>query len=213
VKSIGSRPDRAALALFSVVTLVIAMPAFATDFGMFATSPLSLHPIKTVSADETFTVSVGLKVEPGSSVIAYSLSVEFDADFGNELELVSVPQPPSVAVAGPGITGGPLTPTGTPIGVDSSDTAKGTISSFAGSTTPGSGIVNESGADVDVIDGSITFKARGPIVTDGADAFIGFFVPGDSVTLDSGANHTHITFGDMNANKTIISAPSMGPIG
>ncbi len=180
-----------------------AGPVGATDFGMFATSPLSLHPEKSVASDETFTVDVGFKLEPGSSISSYSMSVEFDTDLGNELEFVSASQPVSVTASGAGVSGGPLTPSGTPVGIDSSGSTKGTIKSFAGSTTPGSGIVNGGAVDIDVIVGSITFKARSTISTDGVDAVLGFFDPADQVSFDSGSDHAHITFGDLAVNLTV----------
>lgn len=177
--------------------LGIASSASATSFGAFATSPLTLNAVKTVSVGDTFTVDIGFILDPGDSISSYAMSIMFDTDLGNELQFISASQPGSVT----GLFGGPLTPTGTPVGVDSTGSSAGSVITFAGSTTPGTGIVNSGATPFDVVIGTITFKALAGVTTDGADAFTGFFDGGDHLTDNSGAPHSHaLTFGDLSVN-------------
>jgi len=177
--------------------------ANATSFGMFGTSPLTQNAVKTVAAGDVFTVDVGFQLAPGDSISSYSMSVEFDTDLLDELNVVSVSQPASVT----GLFGGPLTPSGTPTSVDSTGGSAGTIMSFAGSTTPASsGIFNSGATSFDVIIGSITFQATANVATDGPDSFTGFFAVGDHLNDNSGAPHPHLGFGDLSVN--VIPEPA-----
>ncbi len=176
--------------------LGIATSASATSFGIFGTSPLTLNAQKTVSVGDIFAVDIGFKLDPGDSISSYSMSVEFDTDLGNELELVGITQPALVT----GLFGGPLTSAGTPFEMDSTLISAGSIMSFAGSTTVGSGIVNPSASAFDVIIGTITFKALSGLTTDGPDAFAGFFALSDHLNENSGTPHPHLDFGDLSVN-------------
>ncbi|MCP4908020.1 MAG: hypothetical protein GY910_23860 [bacterium] len=118
---------------------------------------------------------------------------------------MSATQPASITAVEPGGSGGPLTPTGTPTGVDSTGSSEGTISSFTGSAAPGSEIVNGRATDLNVIVGTFTFTTEATLSIDGPDAFIRFFDPGDHADFDSGAAHTHITFGDLSVNTAATS--------
>jgi len=182
--------------LLATALLATTNTASATSFGMFGTSPLTQNAMKTVSAGDSFVVEVGFQLAPGDSISSYSMSVEFDTDLLNELDVVSVTQPATVT----GLFGGPLTPSGTPTTVDSTIGSVGSIMSFAGSTAVGSGIVNSGTTSFDVIIGSITFLATSSVATDGPDAFTGFFAVGDQLTDNAGVPHTHLGFGDLSVN-------------
>jgi len=182
--------------LATTSSLMATNSASATSFGAFGTSPLTFNAMKTVSAGDSFVVDVGFQLAPGDSISSYSMSVEFDTDLLNELDVVSVFQPATVT----GLFGGPLTTTGTPAAVDSTIGSAGSIMSFAGSTTVGSGIVNSGATSFDVIIGSITFLATSSVATDGPDAFTGFFAVGDQLTDNAGVPHTHLGFGDLSVN-------------
>jgi len=182
--------------LLATALLATTNTASATSFGMFGTSPLTQNAMKTVSAGDSFVVDIGFQLAPGDSISSYSMSVEFDTDLLNELDVVSVTQPATVT----GLFGGPLTTTGTPTAIDSTGGSAGSIMSFAGSTAVGSGIVNSGATAFDVIIGSITFMATSSVATDGPDAFTGFFAVGDQLTDNSGIPHTHLGFGDLSVN-------------
>jgi hypothetical protein len=46
--------------------------------------------------------------------------------------------------------------------------------------------------------------------TDGPDGFLGFFDPADHVNFNSGAAHTHLTFGDLSVD-VLVPGPPAGP--
>lgn len=183
-------------ALAFVFVLGIAGPGAATSFGAFGTSPLAVSAVKTAFVGETFSVDVGFILDPGDSISSYSMSVMFDTDLGNELKLISATQPSLVTSP----FGGPLTTTGTIVSVDSTGSSAGSIISFRGSTTPGSGITNPTASPIDILIGTITFETNGSLATDGPDAFTGFFDAGDHLDENSGAPHPHLSFGDLSVN-------------
>ncbi len=96
-RSVSAPLRRAALALMLAGGLT-ASEAAATDFGLFAASPgpTLIGPPGTIDTEivalsgDEFTTAVKMILRAGDTVSAYSVSVRFDFDFGNELDIVSV---------------------------------------------------------------------------------------------------------------------------
>jgi hypothetical protein len=182
--------------MFAVAAMCFVFgSANATSFAMFGTSPLDLNATKTVSVGDEFTVTLGFSLDVGDSMSSYSIDVFFDTDLGNELELVSFSQAGTIN----GLYGGTLFSTGTPVGTDSTGSSGGSIFSFTGSNLPGLGIENTGIEAMDVVVGSITFKALSGLSTDGSDAFMdaGFYE-------NSGIIHDHaIPTGTLTVNAAV----------
>lgn len=183
-----------------LLVFALQRPAAATDFGLFAASPGptptfpgSIDTEISVSPGEEFTTAIKMILEPGDTISSYAVSVRFDADFVNELDLVAVDEP---AMVTDGVGTLLAITTGVLLNQESSGVQTGLVLSFeavgiAGAlVTPGNYTI-----------GTITFKATGNVITDGFDAELGLFNPGVDNIFDGGFSPvTDAGFGTLDVN-------------
>jgi len=188
---------RVALALMLAGGLT-AGEAAATDFGLFAASPgpTLIGPPHTIDTEivalsgDVFTTAIKMILRSGDTVSGYSVSVRFDADFGNELNIVSVTETNFVTDGS-----GTLFPATANVfsAVDSTSLLVGNILSFEALTlgtplsTPGNYTI-----------GTITFRVTDNVSTDGFDAEVGLFNSGFDAVIDgSFLPATNVGFGKL----------------
>ncbi len=124
----------------------------------------------TIAASPGDVLTGELRVQSDAGISSFGLSLEFDIDLGDELDLVSVTEltPPGFSFS--------FTP-GVALEQESSATQRGRVLTFEAATL---GV----GPDTFVI-GRIVFSVRSGVTSDGADVFLGVFDPGIDGLFDN----------------------------
>lgn len=193
-----SNPRRRAALVLMLVGSLTAGEAAATDFGLFAASPgpTLIGPPGTIDTEivalsgSLFTTAIKMILRPGDTVAGYSVSVRFDFDLGNELNIISVTESNFVTDGF-----GTLFPVTANVfsTVDSTSLIAGNIFSFE-ALTLGTALSTAGNYTI----GTITFKVTGNVATDGFDAEVGLFNAGFDAVIDGNFSPvTNIGFGKL----------------
>ena len=186
---------RAAVALAAITTLLGAPSVvLATPIGITFTETTGLGVVGSNTIDaapgDVLTAVVTLFPDAGG-VSNYGVSLLFDEDLGDELDLISVEE---LATA-------PLFNFGSPLGCgstqESSSTEAGSVS-FCEAGTFGNGPVEP--ATIEIV--RVVFQATASVATDGADIQTGLFATGlDGIFDNAGIEVADPVFGAAVVNR------------